>query len=84
MIGIFFVAFGVSGLGLIGASSWTPDVFNGMILVVAAGMALVFARRRGGGPRLFWAAALARPGHDDGTSDYDGSIHEHTANSWRE
>jgi ribose transport system permease protein len=53
VIGIFFVAFGVSGLGLIGASSWTPDVFNGIILVVAAGMALIFARRRGGGPRLF-------------------------------
>ena len=53
VIGIFFVAFIVSGLSLVGASSWAPDVFNGIILVVAAGMATVFARRRGGGPRLF-------------------------------
>lgn len=53
VIGIFFVAFGVSGLSLVGASSWAPDVFNGLILIIAAGMAIVFARRRGGGPRLF-------------------------------
>ena len=53
VIGIFFVAFGVSGLSLVGASAWAPDVFNGVILIVAAGMAIVFARRRGGGPRLF-------------------------------
>jgi ribose transport system permease protein len=53
VIGIFFVAFGVSGLSLIGASVWAPDVFNGVILIIAAGMAIVFARRRGGGPRLF-------------------------------
>lgn len=53
VIGIFFVAFIVSGLSLVGASSWAPDLFNGLILVVAAGMAIVFARRRGGGPRMF-------------------------------
>jgi ribose transport system permease protein len=53
VIGIFFVAFIVSGLSLVGASSWAPDLFNGLILIVAAGMAIVFARRRGGGPRLF-------------------------------
>ena len=53
VIGIFFVAFGVSGLSLMGASAWASDVFNGIILIVAAGMAIVFARRRGGGPRLF-------------------------------
>lgn len=53
VIGIFFVAFIVSGLSLVGASSWAPDLFNGLVLIVAAGMAIVFARRRGGGPRLF-------------------------------
>ena len=53
VVGIFFVAFAVSGLSLMGASAWAPDLFNGLILVVAAGMAIVFARRRGGGPRLF-------------------------------
>lgn len=53
VVGIFFVAFAVSGLSLMGASAWAPSLFNGVILVVAAGMAIVFARRRGGGPRLF-------------------------------
>ncbi len=53
VVGIFFVAFGVSGLSLMGASAWAPSLFNGLILVVAAGLAIVFARRRGGGPRLF-------------------------------
>jgi ribose transport system permease protein len=52
-IGIFFIAFALSGLSLMGASSWAPDVFNGVALVVAASLASVFARRRGGGPRLF-------------------------------
>jgi len=53
VVGIFFVAFAVSGLSLMGASAWAPSLFNGLILVVAAGLAIVFARRRGGGPRLF-------------------------------
>jgi ribose transport system permease protein len=52
VVGIFFVAFVVSGLSLLGASSWAPDLFNGLILVAAAGLASVFARRRGGGPRM--------------------------------
>jgi ribose transport system permease protein len=53
VVGIFFVAFAVSGLSLMGASAWAPSLFNGLILVIAAGMAIVFARRRGGGPRMF-------------------------------
>jgi ribose transport system permease protein len=52
VVGIFFVAFVVSGLSLLGASSWAPDLFNGLILVAAAALASIFARRRGGGPRL--------------------------------
>jgi len=52
VVGIFFVAFVVSGLSLLGASSWAPSLFNGLILVAAAGLASVFARRRGGGPRM--------------------------------
>ena len=52
VVGIFFVAFVVSGLSLLGASSWAPDLFNGLILVAAAGLASIFARRRGGGPRM--------------------------------
>ena len=47
-----FYLFGVSGLSLLGASSWAPSLFNGLILVAAAGLASVFARRRGGGPRM--------------------------------
>jgi ribose transport system permease protein len=53
VVGIFFVAFVVSGLSLVGASAWAPDLFNGLILVVSAAFATVFARRRGGGPRMF-------------------------------
>jgi ribose transport system permease protein len=52
VVGIFFVAFVVSGLSLLGASSWAPNLFNGLILMAAAGLASVFARRRGGGPRM--------------------------------
>lgn len=52
-IGIFFIAFALSGLSLMGASTWAPNVFNGVILVIAASLASIFARRRGGGPRLF-------------------------------
>ncbi|MFT3866656.1 MAG: ABC transporter permease [Solirubrobacterales bacterium] len=52
-IGIFFIAFALSGLSLMGASTWAPDLFNGVTLVVAASLASIFARRRGGGPRLF-------------------------------
>lgn len=52
VVGIFFVAFVVSGLSLLGASSWAPDLFNGLILIAAAGLASIFARRRGGGPRM--------------------------------
>jgi ribose transport system permease protein len=53
VVGIFFIAFALSGLSLIGASTWAPDLFEGLLLVVAAFVAIQFARRRGGGPRLF-------------------------------
>lgn len=53
VIGIFFIAFALSGLSLMGASTWAPDVFNGVALVVAAFLASTFARRRGGGPTIF-------------------------------
>jgi ribose transport system permease protein len=53
VVGIFFVAFTVSGLSLLGASAWAPNLFNGLILVASAALATVFARRRGGGPRMF-------------------------------
>jgi ribose transport system permease protein len=52
VVGIFFVAFSVSGLTLTGASAWVSDLFNGLALFAAAGLATVFARQRGG-KRLF-------------------------------
>lgn len=49
IVGVFFVAFSVSGLSLIGASSWAPSAFNGAVLIAAAGLAALFSwqRRRG-------------------------------------
>ncbi|HWH25047.1 MAG TPA: ABC transporter permease [Pseudolysinimonas sp.] len=49
IIGVFFVAISVSGLTLLGASSWVSDVFNGAVLFAAAGLSTYFARKRGGG-----------------------------------
>ena len=35
VIGLYLLAAGVSGLQLLGASSWVSDVFNGVTLVLA-------------------------------------------------
>ncbi|WP_181778987.1 ABC transporter permease [Pseudonocardia pini] len=47
VLGVFFVAVLVSGLSLLGAAVWAPSVFNGVALLVAAGIATYLARRRG-------------------------------------
>jgi ribose transport system permease protein len=52
IIGVFFVAFAVSGLTLAGASAWVSDLFNGLVLFAAAGLSTVFSRQRGGS-RMF-------------------------------
>lgn len=52
IVGVFFVAFSVSGLSLMGASSWVSDLFNGVVLFAAASISTIFARQRGG-TRIF-------------------------------
>jgi len=47
VVGVFFIAFSVSGLTLAGANSWVNDVFDGVALFVAGGLATVFSRQRG-------------------------------------
>lgn len=49
VVGVFFVAFAVSGLSIAGASSWAPGVFNGLALLIAlalTGKATTNIRRR--------------------------------------
>jgi ribose transport system permease protein len=53
VVGVFFVAFAVSGLSLRGAQSWAPSVLNGAVLVCAAGLAAWIARKRRGTAKLF-------------------------------
>ncbi|MCW2950733.1 MAG: inner-rane translocator [Thermoleophilia bacterium] len=49
IVGVYFVAITVSGLTLLGASSWVSDLFNGAVLFAAAAFSTFFARKRGGG-----------------------------------
>lgn len=48
LVGVFFVAVGVNGLTLAGASDWVEPVFNGASIIVAVALSAVLARRRGG------------------------------------
>jgi ribose transport system permease protein len=45
VIGVVFVAASVSGLTLVGASSWVNDVFNGAALIVAVGVSTLVGWR---------------------------------------
>lgn len=45
-LGVFFVAFAVSGLSIAGAEAWVGPVFNGAALVGAIALSTFFGRRR--------------------------------------
>lgn len=47
---VFFLAFSVNGLTLWGAKPWVSDLFNGVALIVAVGVAVYSGRRRGAAP----------------------------------
>lgn len=44
VVGLFFLAFGVSGLSLIGLAAWVQNVFTGLSLIVALALAAAFRR----------------------------------------
>ncbi len=44
IVGLFFLAFGVSGLSLIGLAAWVQNVFTGISLIVALAVAAAFRR----------------------------------------
>jgi ribose transport system permease protein len=44
LIASFLLATGVTGLQLAGASTWVPDLFNGLALIVAVGLTIVRQR----------------------------------------
>lgn len=48
MVGLIFVAVGVSGLTLLGVSAWVQSVFNGAALIVAVATSAALLRRRRG------------------------------------
>ncbi|WP_166459340.1 ABC transporter permease [Amycolatopsis pithecellobii] len=48
ILGIFFVAVGVTGFTLIGADAWVTPVFDGGVLIVAVFISTVVGRRRAG------------------------------------
>jgi ribose transport system ATP-binding protein len=47
---VFFLAFSVNGLTLWGAKPWVSDLFNGVALILAVGIAVYSGRRRGAAP----------------------------------
>jgi ribose transport system permease protein len=47
LIGVFFVAVGVNGLTLAGASDWVQPTFDGGSIMVAVAVSALLARRRG-------------------------------------
>lgn len=48
---VFFLAFSVNGLTLWGAEPWVSDLFNGVALVLAVGIAVYSGRRRTAGAK---------------------------------
>jgi ribose transport system permease protein len=56
---VYVLAVGVKGLQLAGAPTWVPDLFNGVALLLAVGIAQL--RRRAPRPdgRSGWAARLS-------------------------
>jgi ribose transport system permease protein len=49
LVALYLLVVGVTGLQLLGASSWANDVFNGVALVVAVTVARLTARSRASG-----------------------------------
>lgn len=49
VIGVFFVGAAVSGLSLLGASSWVAPVFNGASLIIAVSLSTFSGRARAAG-----------------------------------
>ena len=47
LIAVYFLATGVLGLQLLGASAWVSNVFYGGVLVIAVTLSTVISRRRG-------------------------------------
>jgi len=52
ILGLIFVAVGVSGLTLLGVNSWVQSVFNGVALVVAVAASAALLRHRSGAEPL--------------------------------
>jgi ribose transport system permease protein len=52
MVGLFFLAVIITGLEFLGATGWAPNLLTGLLLVIAAVLATVLARERGG-ERMF-------------------------------
>jgi ribose transport system permease protein len=44
IVGLLFLAFGVSGLSLLGLEAWVQNVFTGIALILALGLAAFFRR----------------------------------------
>lgn len=45
LVALFLLGIGVKGLALVTGAVWIPDLFNGVALVLAVGLAVVFQRR---------------------------------------
>lgn len=46
MAAMFFLAFSVNGLTLLGASVWVSNLFNGAALISAASVSIISGRHR--------------------------------------
>ncbi len=60
VLAVYLLAVGVRGLNLIGAAFWVTDLFNGLALILAVGLATSSARR-GAVSRRRWRRAGSRP-----------------------
>ena len=56
VVAVYVLAVGVKGLQLAGAPTWIPDMFNGLALIVAVGLANVGAQ----GKRFAWLSRTFR------------------------
>lgn len=65
LIGLYLLAAGVSGLQLLGVSSWVNDVFNGVTLVLAVVIATLMRRGALSGKLSIGGRRLARGGGGD-------------------
>jgi len=57
LVGLYLLAFGITGLQLLGSESWVTDAFNGAALVLALAFARYFQLLNGGRLRLRRAAS---------------------------